>query len=104
MIKNDNSKMQTSKAWNQVLRKYNIAEQNTEPQHPHQNKAERRIQDVKRNTSRIMDRTGAPGYLWFYCMCYVVMLLNMTACEALKWQTPNFVGLGKVDDISSLLQ
>jgi hypothetical protein len=37
-------------------------------------------------------------------MCYVVMLLNMTTCEALNWQTPNFVGLGQVDDISPLLQ
>ena len=104
VIKNDNSKMQTSKAWSKILRKYNIAEENTEPHNPQQNPAERRIQDVKRNTSRILDRTGAPAFLWFKCMCYVVMLLNMCACEALNWQTPNFVGLGKVDDISPLLQ
>ena len=103
-IKNDNSKMQTSKAWSKVCRKYNMAEQNTEPGHAHQNKAERRMQDVKRNTSRIMDHTGAPSYLWFYCMLYVVMLLNSCACESLNWMTPNFVGLGKVDDISNLLQ
>ena len=103
-MRNDNSKMQTSKAWIQVLRKYNIAEQNTEPLYPNQNTAERRIQDVKHNTSRIMDRTRAPSYLSFLCMVYVVTLLNMTACEALNWQTSNFVGLGKVDDISSLLQ
>ena len=101
---NNNFKMQTSKAWSQVLRKYNIAEQNIELLRPNQNPAERRIQDVKRNTSRIMDRTGAPSYLWFLCMVYVVTLLNMTACEALNWQTPNFVGLDKVDDISPLLQ
>eukprot|EP00957_Ditylum_brightwellii_P162819 12398515-Ditylum_brightwellii.AAC.1 len=34
-----------------------------------------------------MDRTGAPAFLWFFCMLYAVMLLNFTALESLGWIT-----------------
>ena len=42
-IISDNAKMQIGDAWKQVLRKYNISASTTEPHHPHQNPAERRI-------------------------------------------------------------
>ena len=42
-IINDNAKMETSKAWKAILRKYNISASTTEPYHPHQNRSERQI-------------------------------------------------------------
>jgi hypothetical protein len=104
VLRNDNSKMQTGTRWHEVLRKYAIAEATTEPHHPQQNPAEGRIGVVKGYTSRIMDRTGAPSYTWFFCMMYVVFLLNRIAVEGLNWRTPIEVALGDTPDISALLQ
>ena len=54
-IWSDNSKMQCGNEWRKLMRKYNIQSKNTEPHHPEQNPAERRIQDVKRYTSKVLD-------------------------------------------------
>jgi len=103
-IRNDNSKMQTGIAWREILRKYCIGEETTEPLHPKQNPAERRIQDIKRMSDKVLDRTGAPGYLWLWAMLYVVYLANHTAMENLGWRTPHEMALGETPDISALLQ
>ena len=103
-LRNDNSKMQLGNNFREVLRKYNIKQSMTEPHHPQQNAAERKIQEVKKYTNMIMDRTGAPPKLWFLCMLYTVHLLNHTAMEALKWRTPLEAAFGETPDISSLLQ
>ena len=55
-------------------------------------------------TNKILDRTGAPPYLWLQCLLYVCFLLNFTACAALAWQTPMRVLTGTTPDISPLLQ
>eukprot|EP00957_Ditylum_brightwellii_P093103 7088300-Ditylum_brightwellii.AAC.1 len=81
--------MQTGISFKHILRKYNIKSKNTEPTHQHQNPAERRIQDEKRTSANILDCTGAPGYTWFFCMMYTIMLLNFTAVESLGWITPH---------------
>ena len=104
LIRNDNSKMQTGNAWREILRKYCIGEQTTEPNHPNQNPAERRIQDVKKFSQKIMDRTGAPSYLWLFSMLYVVYLFNRCAMETLAWRTPHEMALGETPDLSALLQ
>ena len=64
-ILSDNAKMETSKAWKDILRKYNIRANTTEPYHPHQNPVERRIQELKKVEIRVMDHTKAPDYLWY---------------------------------------
>ena len=101
---NDNAKMETGKAWTSILRKYNISATTTEPHHPHQNKGERRIQDIKSNVNKIMDHTGSPAYLWFYCTEYVSFLLNHRAHKSLKWKTPIEKAFGYTPDITVLLQ
>lgn len=103
-VKNDNSKMQLGQAWMKLLRKYNIASLNTEPHHPHQNEGERRIQDVKKHTEKVLDRTGAPRILWFFAILYVVTLMNFTAMASLGWITPFQACFGYTPDISALLQ
>ena len=54
--------LQTGHSFKNILRKYNIRSENTEPHRPTQNPAERRIQDVKRISAKILDRTGAPSF------------------------------------------
>eukprot|EP00957_Ditylum_brightwellii_P013667 1029912-Ditylum_brightwellii.AAC.1 len=77
--------MQTGLNFTSILQKYNIKPEHTEPHHPTQNPAERRIQDAKRISAKILDRTGAPGFIWFFCMLYTVMVLNFTALESVGW-------------------
>ena len=103
-LRSDNAKMQTGESFKKILRKYNIRSENTEPHQPQQNPAERRIQDVKRLSTKILDRTGAPAYTWFFCMLYVVMVLNFSALESLGWITPHQACFGVTPDISALLQ
>ena len=96
--------MQTSKIWTDILRKYNISSTTTEPYHPHQNPAERKIRDLKQTTNQILDRVGAPSELWFYALKYVSYLYNHTSNEKLKWKTPIEKAFGNTPDISSLLE
>ena len=103
-MKSDNAQMETSRAWKNILRKYNINIQNTEPYHPNQNYAERRIQEVKKISNRIMDHTNTPDSLWVYSTKYAVDLLNHTATKRLKWKTPLEKAFGITPDISALLQ
>ena len=76
-LQSDNSKIQTGNLFQKILRKYNIKSEYTEPHHPHQNLAERRIEDVKRTTAKILDMMGAPWYLWFYGITYTVTVLKL---------------------------
>ena len=103
-LSSDNSKMQMGTSFKKVLRRFNIKSENTEPHHSNQNPEEHKIQDVKRTTSKILDRTGAPDFLWFFCMLYVVMLLNFTATQSIGWITPHQAFFGTTPDISALLQ
>ena len=96
--------MQTGQRWIEILRKFVIGAEHTKPGHPQQNPAERRIKTVKNTTGKIMDRTGAPGYLWYLCMLYVVYLLNRVAVESLGWRTPMEKCFGETPDIFSLMQ
>ena len=103
-LRNDNSKVQTGKRWKEILRKYAIKDETTEPHHPNQNPAERRIQDCKSYTRRIMDRSGAPASTWLLCLDYVCMLLNVLANEKNGGRTPTEVAFGITPDISAFLQ
>ncbi|MGH3053882.1 MAG: chromo domain-containing protein, partial [Gaiellaceae bacterium] len=100
----DNALAQTQNTVNDILRMYNIKNSTTEPYHPNQNPAERRIKEVKSTTNVLMDRTDTPEELWLLCMQYVVYLLNHLAMPKLKQRTPIEVAFGNTPDISNLLQ
>ncbi len=100
----DNAKSEISKNVKRILREYGIKDMQTEPHHPNQNLAERRIQDVKNLTNTLMDRTGTPPHLWYLATEYSVYLLNHLASRTLKWKTPIEVSTGETPDISNLLQ
>jgi len=103
-IMSDNAKMQTSRAWTAILRKYNINLHTTEAYNPQQNYAERRIQEVKKIANRIMDHTNSPDSLWAYATKYAVDILNHSTSQRLNWKTPIERAFGITPDISALTQ
>ena len=84
--------------------KYNIKYLQTDPHHPNQNPAERRLQEVKKTVLTIMDRVGAPEELWHLCMQYMTYLLNRMAYPLLKNRTPIEVVTGQQPDVSALMR
>ena len=41
-----------------------------------QNLVENRYQTVKRHINRTMERSGAPGAVWFLCLVYICLCVN----------------------------
>eukprot|EP00957_Ditylum_brightwellii_P012652 956191-Ditylum_brightwellii.AAC.1 len=103
-LRSNNAKIQTGVSFRKIVCKCNIKSENTELHDPQQNPAERHTQDVKSMCTKMMDRTGSPAFLWFFCMLYLVMLLIFTALESLGWITPHQSCFGITPDISAPLQ
>ena len=61
LLMSDNANTQIGKKVAEILRNYHIADHQSEPHYQNQNPAERRIQDIKKTTNAIMDRTGTPA-------------------------------------------
>ena len=83
----DRAQSEVSNQVKQVLRHLCIKGWQSEPRCQHQNFAERRFQDVKGYTNRVLNSTGAPPDTWFLCMQYVIFIVNRTALESLGWRT-----------------
>ena len=99
----DNAKAQIGRAVQEILRMYAIKDFQCEPHHQHQNPAERRIQEVKKLSNQMLDRTGAPPNLWLLCVLYIVYLLNRMSSETLDWKTPIEAATGQQPDISAII-
>jgi hypothetical protein len=99
----DNAKVQIGKTVQTILRMYCIEDMQSEPHHQHQNPAERRIQDVKKVSNHIMDRTGTPSRFWLLSLLHTVHILNRLSTESLDWLTPYEKAFGQKPDISSIL-
>jgi hypothetical protein len=102
-LMSDNAKVQIGKEATNILRLYAISSYQCEPHHQHQNPAERKIQEVKKLTNAIMDRTGTPAKYWLLCLLFVVNLLNHLASYSLDWETPIYKATGQRPDISALI-
>lgn len=100
MIITDNSKTQTGKKWEATNRKLLTKQRKFAPHNQNQNKAERRIQDVKRKTMTVLYRFNAPLVFWCYCMCFIVDCMNVTAKRKLNWRTSSEILNGDTPDIS----
>lgn len=100
----DHAAVETSNKVKDILRAYVIKDWQSEPYHQHQNRAERKYQDLKRMATTIMDRTGAPPYTWLLALLYVAFLLNRTANPSLNHRTPLEALDGVTPDISILLR
>lgn len=96
----DNSKTQTGKKWTATSRQYVIKQRTISPHNQQQNKAERRIQDVKNKLSFVMDENNAPLEFWCYALIYVVDCLNHVSKKKLDGRTSEEVLNGDTPDIS----
>ncbi len=99
----DSAKVETSKQIKDILRIYAIKDMQSEPNHQHQNYAERRIQEVKNTSTVFMDKVGAPNCLWYLCLKYVCVLLNHLTSPGLGYKTPIEKAFGVTPDISALI-
>ena len=68
----DRAQVEISNKVKDVLRHFCIKDWQSEPHFQHQNAAERRYQDVKRNTNTVLNIKGAPGEAWFYVLIMYV--------------------------------
>ena len=99
----DNSKVQIGSQVRNILRMYAISNFQCEPHHQHQNPAERKIQEVKKLTNAVMDRTGTQAKYWLLCLLFVVTLMNHLATASLNWETPTYKATGQRPDISKFI-
>ena len=102
-LKSDNAKAIQGQAVLECLRQYLIGSKFSEPYQQNQNPAERRMQDLKADTSKCMDRTGTPAKFWLLCLLYLVYLYNHLSYASNQDKTPLEVATGVVPDISPLL-
>ena len=59
----DRAQSEISTKVKDILRHYIISDWQSEPHYQHQNIAERRYQDIKKRTNKILDWSGAPNFL-----------------------------------------
>ena len=99
----DNAPEQCSKQVDEILRLYSINDMQCEPHHQHQNPAERRIQEIKKTTNAIMDRTATSAKYWLLCLLFTCYLFNHLSTESMGGEVPLTVAYGGPTDCSALL-
>jgi hypothetical protein len=99
----DNAKNEISKDVGAYLNTYGIKDMQSELEYQNQNPSERGIQDVKKTTRGLMDRTNTPGCYWLLCTLYVIALFNVLAVQGLEWKTSFEAIYGYRPDISPWL-
>jgi len=100
----DRAQVEISKKVQDILRHFIIGDWQSEPYQQHQNYAERRYQDVKRMSNRLLDWSGAPSSLWLLALMHVCFITNHAAHASLGYAIPLQVLDGTTPDISPILQ
>jgi len=83
----NNAKVHISQTVNSILRMYCTVDLQSEPHHQHQNPAECHIQDIKKVSTLIMDRTGTPVEYWLLSSLNTAYILTRLATKHLSWFT-----------------
>jgi len=83
-----------------ICRTFGIPKRSSEPYYQHQNKVERRIQDIECRTLYIMRIYSFPEHFWDFAAEYVTDLINHTASRRNNWRTPYETLHGNTPDIS----
>jgi len=99
-LSSDNAKEENLGEWISICRTFGIQKRSSEPYYQHQNKVERRIQDIKHHTFLIMKEYNAPEGFWDYVREYITELINHTATRPLDWRTPYESLHGETPNIS----
>ena len=100
----DRAQSEISNKVKDILRHLVIGDWQSEAHHQHQNAAERRYQDIKKMTNRLLDWSGAPASLWLLALMHVCYITNHTANASIGYAIPLQVLEGSTPDISPLLQ
>ena len=79
--------MQTGKKWESTSQSILTKQPRFAPYNQNQNKAERRIQDVKHKTMMVMNKENAPMCFWCYGIIFTVDCLNVIAKKSFGWRT-----------------
>jgi hypothetical protein len=96
----DMAKEENIGEWLSICRTYCIPQRASELMYQHQNKVERRIQNIKRRTTILMKIHSTSTKYWDYAVEYSVELINHTAIHRLGWRTPYEALMGDTPDIS----
>jgi hypothetical protein len=80
---------------------YDIEDFQCKPHHQHQNPAERRIQEVKKTSNKLIDRTNTPPKHLLLCALYVIYILNRLATQSMAYMTPIDAAPGNQREISA---
>ena len=99
-IHTDNAYEEVLGEWEEVCKTYYIPQIALEPHHQHQNKAERRIQDIKRRSRLLMQLNEAPEKYWDFAVELATEYLNHIATRKLGWKTPHECHFGETPDLS----
>ena len=99
----DNSKMQTSKTWNDYLRRYWVKDGFIEPYYSHQNPAETDIRSQKEMLTRLMILSGCDSRAWYRAVKHVEDIRNHLARKNLGWRCSLEARDGETQDITGLL-
>ena len=103
-LRSDNARAQIGKKVQDILRHLFIGfGTSDEPEQQNQNPAERRIQDIKKMTNSVMDRTATPANLWLLCTIYVIYVLNRITHPGIGNIPPLEKAYGQKVDTSPLL-
>ncbi|MGH7954918.1 MAG: hypothetical protein ACREOZ_03065 [Gloeomargaritales cyanobacterium] len=100
IIKTDNAQSEIGLTWTNHCRQHCIGSEITQPHHPHQNKAERRIQDLNRMVRNVLRQFKAPLGKHDWCQKYCCDVHNIASNRTLGWRTPIEVNTGRTPDIS----
>ena len=96
----DSAKVQVSKRALDILRALCIDNWQSERGYQHQNPAERRWQNIKRNVQWFMNWRNVDPSGWLLCLQWVADVMNHTAEQSLNWRPPLQVLTGQTIDIS----
>ena len=99
----DNAKVHTGAAVKDILQQYNIDDMHSDPLQQNHNPSEILIKEVKATTNMVMDRTGAPPWIWLLFMVFIVYIIKCLEVARLDQRTPTEVYFGITPDIRTLL-
>jgi hypothetical protein len=94
-LRRDNAKSEISQCVKDIHRDLIIADQWTEPHSPWQEPAELNgVKYLKSHAEALLDRTGAPGNLWFLAQGHLAHVHNQIRNLQLNWKIPEQVSGG----------
>ena len=90
----------TGKKWCKTLLQFGCILRSTKTEKPEQDRAENSISKITGVALRIIDKTGAPLWLWPYDMAHAYAIHNDTTLQFLGGKTPWYMIHGYTPDIS----